>query len=333
MLALAAAQQAWSASGLETFPSERVGLILGTARGPAGQWLEAARAAPGRALRPSLAASTTLASLSGVLSLRFHLRGACHVVSASCVSGALAMAAAAQELLLGNLDAVLAGGVEAPCYAEVLGPMRSAHLLASHAEAAKACRPFDRDRNGMVPGEGSAFLALERGESARRRGAPILARLAGWATTADGRARTAGDPEGAGLRRAIEQALQRAQLGVDAIDYVNAHGTGTRLNDRLEVAALRRIFGDRLARLPCSSTKPITGHCLGASPAIEAVICVTALEQQVVPPTANCHDLAPDCAPLDPVAEGPRAGCLRSVLSVSQGFWGNNAALVFCPPR
>jgi 3-oxoacyl-[acyl-carrier-protein] synthase II len=181
-------------------------------------------------------------------------------------------------------------------------------------------------------GEGAAFLVLESLASARRRGAPVHAQLAGWALGCDPVHTTAPREDGAGLLQVMTRALALAGLTAHDVDYINAHGTGTPLNDRLEVVALHRLLGGRLPEVPCSSTKPVTGHCLGAAPALEAVLSILALQQQMVPPTANCTDLDPEC-PIDAVVGGVRRSPLRVVLSTSLGFWGNNAALIFAHPQ
>jgi 3-oxoacyl-(acyl-carrier-protein) synthase len=226
---------------------------------------------------------------------------------------------------------MLAGGAEAPLQDVLIRQLLSTGILGSHADPRRACRPFDATRDGTLLGEGAAFLVLEAADAARRRGAPIHAYLTGWAVGADCYHCTAPPEDGAGLLRVMTQALDQAGLGAADLDYINAHGTGTRLNDRLEAVALRRLLGARLGQVPCSSTKPITGHCLGATPALEAVISILALRHHCVPPTANCTELDPDC-PLDVVPAACRLAPLRVVMSNSLGFWGNNASLIFTRP-
>ena len=327
-MALAAGAQAWAQSQGSSSSPDRRGIMVGTARGSVGQWIEALKTLERSQRRPSLSANTTLGSLSGALSLAFQAQGPCLTLSASCASAAHAICLAAQAILAGDADFMLAGGAEAPLHAVVIEPFRAARILGTHADPRQACRPFDRTRNGLLLGEGAAFLALETLASARRRGLRPLARLAGWAAGSESHSRTAGCESGEGLYRVMNRALVRAQLPPEQIDYINAHGTGTVLNDRVEARALQRLLGARTRRVPCSSTKPVTGHCLGASPALEAVLCIQALQNQCVPPTLNCQLPDPAC-PLDVVAEGARPQRLRTVLSVSQGFWGNQAALVF----
>jgi 3-oxoacyl-[acyl-carrier-protein] synthase II len=332
-LGLLAAAQAVADAGLAgCVPSIILGVFAGTSRGPTekiAEMVELVRI--GRRPPPSLAAYATLASLSGAVSLTFQARGPCLTVSATCASAGHALALAAQQILLGTADVMLAGGAEAPLLRTVLRQLRSTGILGSHEDPARACRPFDQTRNGTVLGEGAAFLVLEPLKAAWRRGARVHAILAGWAIGTDTDHYASPREDGEGLYQVMTHAARWAKLSPDAIDYVNAHGTGTTENDEMEVTALGRFFGARLPRVPVSSTKPITGHCLGATAAIEAVISILALERQTVPPTANCVDLDPAWQ-VDVVPGHPRPAALRAVLSNSLGFWGNNAALIFTLP-
>lgn len=329
-LALAAALQAQQQAGLAELAPDRIGIVAGTSRGPVAKWHEAFRqCAENRRLRPTLSAHTAIASLSGAVSLAIGSQGPAFTVAATCASGAHAIATAAQLIAAGEADAVLAGGAEAPLEPAVLESFASAGLLATHRDPARACRPFDQERNGLVLGEGAAFVVLESAASARRRGVPVLARLTGWALGAEGASRSAPEAGGAGLARTMASALARAGLAPGQIDYVNAHGTGTLMNDEVEARAMLRVFGEKLPLIPCSSTKPATGHCLGASAAIEAVICLQALAAQCIPPTPNCDHLDGACLRLDIVRHTARPALLRHVMSNSQGFWGNQASLIF----
>lgn len=335
-LALAAAGQAFDDARLAERDAEatRLGMVVGSSRGPMQKWtemLDHVRSGSHR-LPPTLGANSTLGCLSGALAKAFAATGPCLTVSATCASGALALTVAAQQIVLGEADAMLAGGVDAPLQDAIIRQVISTGILGSHDDPRRACRPFDVSRDGTVLGEGAAFLVLESFDSARRRQAPIHARLAGWAIGCDAEHCTAPRQDGEGLLRVMRQALSRAELPAERIDYINAHGTGTAVNDPLEVVSLRRLLGERLTRVPCSSTKPVTGHCLGAAPAVEAIISILALEQQCVPPTANCLEIDPNC-PIDAVRFSARPAALRAVMSNSLGFWGNNASLLFtCPP-
>jgi 3-oxoacyl-[acyl-carrier-protein] synthase II len=232
------------------------------------------------------------------------------------------------QILAGEADVMIAGGTEAPLVGAVIEPFREAGILAHHEDPRRACRPFDVSRNGMLLGEGAAFLVLETEELARRRGAEPIARLLGWAMTADAHGRTSPRNDAAGLIRAMIGAMRRARISPEAVDYINLHGTGTVLNDRVEALALRHVFGSQTKNVPGSSTKPVTGHCLGATPALEAVVAIQSLLHQEMPPTINHEQPDKSCA-WDVVPQHSRPARLETVLSISQGFWGNNAALVF----
>jgi 3-oxoacyl-[acyl-carrier-protein] synthase II len=328
-LALEAAVQAHSDAGLGTRlpdPSS-IGIVAGTSRGPMRKWtesLELSRARR-RMLPPSLAAHSTLDSLSGALSVEIGACGPCLTVSATCASAAYAIALAAQQIMLGEAEVMIAGGSDAPLEDAVIRQILPTGILGSHDDPRQACRPFDVTRNGTLIGDGAAFLVLESLESARRRAVPIHARLIGWAMGAEATHRTSPRDDGDGLMRVMRRALNVAGKGPGEIDYVNAHGTGTPLNDRAESIAIGTLLGDHV---PCSSTKPVTGHCLGASAALEAVVSVLALREQVAPPTANFRELDPEYS-LDVVSGCARPMNMRIAMSNSLGFWGKIASLIF----
>ena len=326
-LALAAASQAYAAAHLESLDPTRIAILVGNSRGPAEKWSEPRR---GR-LRPTQAANTAVASLSGALSLAFQVRGPCFTLSAACASSAHAIALGAILLQSGEVDAVLAGGAEAPLVEPLLEQFQAAGLLGSHADPRLACRPFDPTRNGIVPGEGAAFLVLETAQHAQARGCHAHAVLAGYAMASEAHNRVATRADGASLSQVIRQALTRAAMRPEEIGYINAHGTGTVVNDAAEAAAFRSVFGAAPSGPPISSTKAVTGHAFGAAPALEAVIAVEALRQQSAPPTWGCQ--VPDPAlGLDLILNVPRPLKTKAVLSTSLGFWGNTAALVFQRP-
>ena len=326
-LGLAAAMEARRGARLEsaTAAPARTGVIVGTTRGPVGKWSEAEAQLRSGRMSPSLAASSSLASLSGAVAVASGARGPCLTIAAACASGAAAIVVAAQQILTGAADVMIAGGAEAPLNAVVLAQLRAAGVLGSHTDPARTCRPFDVTRNGLVPGEGAAFLVLESLESARGRGARVLARLAGWALGSDAESRLGSDKDGEELHRVMHEALVAAGLEPRQVSCVSTHGTGTVLNDLAEARAIARLFGPQ--GVPCSATKPVTGHCLGASAAIEAVLSVRMLVEQVIPPTANCVELDPECA-VDLVVEKPRAAPVSAVMSNSSGFWGNHASVI-----
>jgi len=326
-LALAAAAEAYDASRLASLDPTRIAILVGNSRGPAGKWSEPR---PLR-LRPTHAANTAIASLSGALSLAFQVRGPCLTLSAACASAAHAMALGAILLRAGEVDAVLAGGAEAPLVESLLDQFQAAGLLGSHPDPRLACRPFDRTRNGIVPGEGAGFLVLETARHAQARQLRPLAVLAGCAMGSEAHNRVATRADGAGLSLVIRQALERASLRPDEIGYINAHGTGTVVNDAAEAAAFHAVFGPTNTLPPVSSTKPITGHAFGAAPALEAIVAIEVLRAQCAPPTWTCHDPDPALG-LDLILGQPRRLQTRAVLSTSLGFWGNAAALVFRSP-
>ena len=263
-----------------------------------------------------------------MLAQAFKLKGPGATISATCASSAFAIGFAAEQILLGKADAMLAGGAEAPLQPVVLAQLHSAGVLGFHEEAPRTCRPFDATRNGIVLGEGGAFLVLESARSADRRGIQPLAKLAGWAMKLDDSGRTSVGEDGSGLLDVMHQALQVAGLDPDQIDYISAHGSGTKQNDLAEARAVGKMFGDRGTTVPCSSTKPITGHCLGATPALEAVIGIEAMRCQMIPPTANCHEPDPHCA-INAQPLTARPANISAVISNSLGFWGYYASLIF----
>ena len=244
------------------------------------------------------------------------------LIATACSSGSLAIATAAEMILAGEADVMLCGG------ADSLSRMTWGGFHSLLLVDAQGCRPFDATRGGMSFGEGAAMLVLESEESARRRGAKILARLTGWGASCDAHHATAPHPEGAGAASAIRTALRRAGLEAPAIDYVNAHGTATRDNDLAESKALKAVFGERVP--PVSSTKGFFGHALAASGAIEAVVCVEALRHQELPPNPGFTTLDPAIG-ITPVTT-LRPAPLAHVMSNSFGFGGNNAVLIFSRP-
>jgi len=328
-MAWVAANEAWrQATIVGVYPSSRIGVVVGSSRGPFSKRNESPRQTGARKYLPTVSANSTFASLSGALAQLFNLKGNSLTVSATCASSAFAIAYAAEQILLGKLDAMLVGGTEAPLNPAILSQLDSAGVVGFHDDAKQACRPFDVRRNGLTLGEGSGFLVLESAVSAAKRKAIALARLDGWATSIDGSGRAGVNEDGSALACVMDQALQLADIRPEQIDYINAHGTGTKMNDAAEAQAVKKTFGERAATLPCSSTKPITGHCLGATPALEAVLCIEALRRQMILPTANCHQLDPEC-PINAQPLSAHPAKIAKVMSNSLGFWGYHASLIF----
>jgi 3-oxoacyl-[acyl-carrier-protein] synthase II len=323
-----AAREAWTMAGLKDGGGRRAGLFLGTSRGPLSKLSEGFARLEEPRYPPSLSADCTTASISGALAQGLGITGPVATVSATCASAAFAIALAAEQILLGKTDVMLAGGAEAPLVPVTLAQLKAAGVLGYHDDPARTCRPFDVTRNGLCLGEGSAFLVLESAESALRRGAVVLASLSGWGTGVDASGRTGVGRTGEQLVAVVTEALEWGGLAIGDIDAVNAHGTGTELNDVAEANGLCRLLGRRVSKVPCTSTKPVTGHCLGATPALEAVICVESLRRGLVPPAANCLEQDVRCGLRIPKAPLPMEQ-MRHVLSTSLGFWGYHAVLVF----
>ena len=252
------------------------------------------------------------------LSIEFGLRGPCYAVASACASGNHAIAAAADTIRAGRAEVILAGGADASIVVGVLKSWEALRVLSTDT-----CRPFSRDRSGLVLGEGAAVLVLEDWDHAQRRGATILAEVAGSGMSADAADITA--PDIGGASAAMQGALDDAGLDAAEIGYVNAHGTGTRLNDRIESAALRRVFG---RPPPVSSSKSMIGHCLSAGGALEAVATIMALRDGVLPPTAGFRETDPECE-VDCVPNVARAVPIQAALSNSFAFGGLNAVLAF----
>jgi 3-oxoacyl-(acyl-carrier-protein) synthase len=252
----------------------------------------------------------------------FGLYGPSLAVATACSSGAIAIAAAAEMIQSGEADVMLAGGTDSLSRTTWSG-FHSLLLV-----DAQGCRPFDASRGGMSFGEGAAILVIESEATARRRGAKIIARLTGWGASCDAHHATAPHPEGEGALAAMQAALRRAGLAPEVIDYVNAHGTGTRDNDLAEARAMKTLFNERVPAF--SSTKRIFGHALAASGALEAVVCIEALRRGQLPPNAGFSQIDPAIG-IEPVAKA-RAARLIHVMSNSFGFGGNNAALIFSQP-
>jgi len=286
----------------------------------------------GASAPPASATSTLprrICSAASAIAAAPEAHGPAMTVSATCASGAAAIALAAEQILLGKVEVALAGGAEAPLNPMVIAQLHAAGILGHDADPQLTCKPFGIARNGIVLGEGAGFLVLESLTSAQRRKATMLARLSGWALAAEGGERVGMDRTGASLSRVITEALAMAGVAPAQLGYINAHGTGTVLNDIAEANALRAALGDAASRVPCSSTKAITGHCLGASAALEAAIGIAALREGRLPGTANCQ--RPDAEVTLNLLRASAEQSASSALSISAGFWGNQAALVFQP--
>jgi len=324
--AIAAARGALADAGLdsETVEPIRAGVIVGTTSGEPAfvERLEDSRAAGA----VSAAASADLATqypshlLAERLARDAGFLGPAMTIPTACAAGNHAIAAAAGCLRSGRADVMLAGGSDAFSRITFTGFARLGAI------APERCQPFDRHRKGMVPGEGAAMLVLERAGRARRRGARVYAEVAGCGLSCDAYHMTGGDPSGDGAVRAMQNALADAGLAPADVSYISAHGTGTPVNDRLEAMALARLFGG--GAVPASSIKSMIGHAMGAASAIEAVACVLAIVDGIVPPTIHFETPDPDC-PLDCVPNTAREYPVAVAMNNAYGFGGNNASVIF----
>jgi len=330
--AVAAARQALEQAGLSPLPSsvaEQTGVILGSALGGVETFerevVTLIERGP-RRVSPFLIPMFLPDMAAGYVSIVAGATGLNFATLSACASGAHAIGEAAEAIRRGDALVMLAGGTEAPLTRSVIAGFAALQALSTrNDEPQTASRPFDATRDGFVIAEGAAVFVLERLDHALSRGAPILAEVTGYGATADAYHIVQPCADGAGAVRAMQRALASARLVPSDIDYVNAHGTSTPLNDAAETLAIKRVFGDRTP--PVSSTKALTGHLLGAAGALEAAFCVLALHHQVIPPTWHWRVPDPQCD-LDYVTEGPRPATLRPVLNNAFGFGGHNAALV-----
>lgn len=333
-LAAWACEEARRMAGLESLPNKQaVGVLLGTSRGPIREveqlcalHRQGVLHTEGAPLLQALFPGFSNSLLSSAIARLCGAEGRSLTLSAACASGTIAIGEGARWIREGSCDIVIAGGAEAPFTPlSFAGVCASKAMSANWADPAAACRPFDRTRDGYVMGEGAGILILEAEEHARARGAKPLAKVLGYAQTSDAGHITV--PTGDGLRRAIGDALRDAGVTPGELDYINAHGTSTVLNDKWETWAVRKALGDAADRVPISSTKGMTGHLLGAAGAVEAILCLLAMEGGFLPPTLNLREPDPDCD-LDYVPNQARPALLSTVLTQSLGFGGHNAALV-----
>ena len=282
-----------------------------------------------RKISPFFIPSTIINMISGNLSIMHGLKGPNLAMVTACTTSAHCIGEAGRLIEYGDCDVMVAGGAEAAVTLLTVGGFAAARALSTrNDDPATASRPWDKDRDGFVLGEGAGVLVLEEFEHARRRGAKIYAELAGYGMSGDAYHMTAPQEDGEGAARCMDNALRNAALNRDDIDYVNAHGTSTPLGDFAETVALKRCFGDHAKKLAVSSTKSMTGHLLGAAGGVEAIFSVLAIQDQVAPPTANLVNQDPACD-LDYVPNAARRMPIRAALSNSFGFGGTNGSLIF----
>ncbi|MCH7841679.1 MAG: beta-ketoacyl-ACP synthase II [Chloroflexi bacterium] len=335
--AAVAAQQACSQAGLKkgSVDPYRVGVIIGSGIGGIGtlsQQHEILLARGPKRVSPFLIPMMLGDMASAQVSMVTGSMGANYCAVSSCSSGADALGQAWAMIRRGQEDIVLAGGSEAPVVPVAVAGFNALRALSRFNEdPAKASRPFDMNRDGFVMGEGAAVLVLESEESASRRGVAALGELRGYAATSDAYHLVEPMESGESAARAMSKALEEAGIDPSEVDYVNAHGTSTPLNDRHETKAIKSALGEDAYRVPLSSTKSMTGHLLGSGGALEACFCILAMEHSIIPPTINLNEPDPECD-LDYTPNHARSQELNVTLSNSFGFGGHNSVLVFAKP-
>jgi 3-oxoacyl-[acyl-carrier-protein] synthase II len=332
--AIAASQFAMDDSGLKVTPeiAPRVGVFIASGIGGFTTIEREHRAlleGGPRRISPFFIPSAIINLASGQVSIRFGAQGPNSATCTACTASAHALGDAFEIIRRGAAEVMIAGGSEAAVCAMGIGGFAAMRALSTrNDDPERSSRPFDRDRDGFVLGEGAGVLVLEELEFARARGAQVYAELVGYGMSADAYHMTAPSEDGAGAYRVMKAAIDSAGVEPQVVDYVNAHGTSTPHNDRIETVAIKRCFGDHARRLAISSSKSMTGHLLGAAGGLEAGITVLALHRQVVPPTINLDHPDPDCD-LDYVPHRPREKRMTYALSNSFGFGGTNGALLF----
>jgi 3-oxoacyl-[acyl-carrier-protein] synthase II len=331
--ALAAASQALTDSGLRVDDSnrDRIGVVVGTGIGGIGTLsaqIEVLNQKGPDRVSPFLVPMMISDTAAGMAAIHLGLRGPNMAVVTACASGNNAIGEAAEMIRRGAADVILAGGAEAAITPITVAGMNVMGALSTrNDEPQAASRPFDATRDGFVMGEGGVMLVLESLDHARARGANILAEVSGYGTTDDAYHISAPAENGSGAAKCMQIAIQNAGLGVTDIDYINAHGTSTPLNDKSETAAIKTVFGEHAYQIPVSSTKSMTGHMIGAAGAMEAMICTLTFQHNILPATINHANPDPACD-LDIIPNQARPATPRHAISNSFGFGGHNATLV-----
>jgi 3-oxoacyl-[acyl-carrier-protein] synthase II len=332
LLALGAASEAMADAGMNGFDPARVGVVFGTAIGGFLGIMEQHDVLRERG--PSRVAPTFIPSVlpdtaSGQVAISLGLRGINYAPVSACATGSTAVGEGAEIIRRGDADVMLAGGGEACLHPLILaGFCAMRGLVAEEEDPTRASRPFDATRAGFVMGEGACVLVLEEMESARARGATIYAEVLGYGGSNDAHHIAQPDPESVGVSEMMRAALRRAEIEPERVGYINAHGTSTPLGDAAETRAIKDVFGDHAYELAVSSTKSVTGHCFGAAGAIEAMMCVLALHEGVLPPTINYRNPDPECD-LDYVPNEARRVQVDVALSNAMGLGGHNGCVLF----
>jgi beta-ketoacyl-acyl-carrier-protein synthase II len=333
VFAIAAAQEAVADAALEVNAEApgAVGVMMGTGIGGAHLLVEQQRILDEKGPRrvsPFLISHMLPDTATGLVAIALGARGPNFAVTAACATGGAAVGEAAETIARGDAEVMIAGGFEAPLQPIYYAGFMAMKALAAHEDPTQAVRPFDRDRNGFILGEGAGMLILESREHAEARGARIHARWVAAATSNDALDMVAAAEDGRGIAEAMRRALARGELSPEQISYINAHGTGTPMNDRVETRAIRDVFREHADRLPVSSTKSMHGHLMGGAGALEAVITILTCKHQIVPPTINYTTPDPDCD-LDYVPTVAREVPVEYAMSTSIGLGGHNSVLVF----
>jgi 3-oxoacyl-[acyl-carrier-protein] synthase II len=334
-LSLWAAAEAITDSGLNLDQCDRdkIGVIIGSGIGGLATWEEEhtkfINYGPGR-VSPFLIPMMIPDMTSGYVAIQWNLKGPNYTITSACASGAHSIGMAFKEIRYGKAQVVITGGSEAPITPfSVAGFSNMRALSRNPADPKTVSRPFDRDRDGFVIAEGAGIFVLEELEFARKRGARIYAEIAGFGATGDAFHITAPAPDGEGARRAMAMALEDAGCKPTDVDYINAHGTSTDLNDKYEINAIRNLFGDYAAKLAVNSTKSMIGHTLGAAGGVEGVVAVLTIQQSKIHTNLNLVNVDPECSGVDFVIGGTRNQAVNCCLSNSLGFGGHNASICF----
>src|SRR5207342_3693424 len=329
-LALGAAKEAVGDSGLNGYDPMRVGIVFGSAIGGLIGSVEQANVLRERGadrVSPYFIPSVLVDSASGQIAISLGIRGPNYAPVSACATGSHAVGEGAETIRRGDADAILAGGTEACMHPLILAGFCAMRGLAAEEEdPPRASRPFDATRAGFVMGEGACVLVLEELEAARARGARIYAEVLGYGASNDAYHMAAPEPEAVGVADMMRAALERAGVEREQVGYINAHGTSTPLGDAAETKAIKDVFGDHAYKLAVSSTKSVTGHCFGAAGAIEAMMCVRAVHEGVLPPTINYRNPDPVCD-LDYVPNEAREAQVEVALSNAMGLGGHNACV------
>ncbi len=336
LFGLAAAQQAVEDAGWDDVQgeeAERTGVLIGSGIGGLRGIEEASillHEKGARRVSPYFIPGRLINLVSGQVSIRYGFKGPNHAVVTACSTGAHAIGDAARIIMWDDADVMVAGGAEAAICPVGFAGFCQAKAMSTHFndEPERASRPWDEARDGFVMGEGAGIVVLEELEHARRRGARIYAEVVGYGMSGDAHHVTAPAPDGNGAERAMRAAIKRAGMDPSDIDYVNAHGTSTPMGDEIEFAAVQRVFGESAGSISMSSTKSAIGHLLGAAGAVEAIFCMLAIRDQVVPPTLNLENPSEGIEGIDLVPLEARERPVRAALSNSFGFGGTNASLI-----